>query len=295
MTDEQLPDGAVPMAVMFADLGDSARLYERLGDTRAREVTSSCLAELERIVERFEGRVVKRIGDELMCVFPGAATANDAACEMQLKVASDVESGLTIHIGYHFGPVLPEEGDVFGDAVNLAARVVGLAHSRQILTTSSTVELLDPRQQRSTRWVDQRHVKGKREDVDLFEVIWEASDLTEIRIPKPPKPSALKITMGDLEVIANEDRPSVTFGRGPDNDIVIADSVVSRRHAKIEQRGGKWLLSDHSINGTVIQPEQGALITVHNEQVVLPRAGQIGIGSSTPEAQNLPLKFELLA
>lgn len=278
--------------VLFADLGDSTRLYERLGDARAREIASGCLERLETIVAESGGRIVKHIGDEVMCVFVDANDAVAAACEMQRNITSTVaDAELTLHIGLHWGPVLPENDDVFGDAVNLAARVVGFAHPRQILTTGATLEVLEPSNRVSTRWIDRRHVKGKQDDVDLYEVIWERSDLTEIRLPGRSQLAMLTISVGDLEIQANDANPCVTIGRGSENDLVISSKLVSRRHARIEKRAGKWVLSDHSTNGTVVTPEFGATMIVHNEQIVLPTAGRIGIGNAASEDGSLSLSF----
>src|SRR5260370_20450390 len=82
------------------------------------------------------GRVVQTIGDEVLCVFPSALAATQAATEMQSRVEmQEPVSGqrLQIHIGLQFGPVLEEGHDVFGDCVNVAARMVEVAKPSQII------------------------------------------------------------------------------------------------------------------------------------------------------------------
>ena len=119
------------MAVLFADVSDSTRLYENMGDTAAFTQVRECLQILNEAAQRYQGRVVKTIGDGAMCVFSKAEDAARSAIEMQdridLRPPSPGRSKLTIRIGFHYGAVLREGDDVFGDTVNVAARMAGLA------------------------------------------------------------------------------------------------------------------------------------------------------------------------
>src|SRR5690348_3231668 len=111
------------LVVLFADISDSTRLYSTLGDNAARLVVNACLSVITTLVQRFNGRVVKTIGDEVMCVFKRPDDAVQAASEMQLEVDTKrpAKYHVKIHIGMHYGPVLVENNDVFGDTVNAAA------------------------------------------------------------------------------------------------------------------------------------------------------------------------------
>ena len=133
----------VMLAVLFADVSDSTRLYENMGDTAAFTQVRECLQILNEAAQRYHGRVVKTIGDGAMCVFSNAEDAARSAIEMQdridLRPPSPGRSKLTIRIGFHYGAVLREGDDVFGDTVNVAARMAGLAVPGQILMTASTV------------------------------------------------------------------------------------------------------------------------------------------------------------
>jgi len=130
------------LAVLFADVSDSTHLYRNMSDTAAFTQVRECLQTLEEAVRRYQGRVVKTIGDGAMCVFNEAADAAQAAIEMQdridLRMPAPGKSKITIRIGFHYGAVLLENDDVFGDTVNVAARMAALAVPGQILTTAST-------------------------------------------------------------------------------------------------------------------------------------------------------------
>lgn len=129
---QRLPPGAGAenCAVLFADVAGSTKLYEALGDKLAKKLVDEVLAALTIITRRHGGRVIKTIGDEAMCVFASAERGFYAAIDIQQKIDTvPVVSGSKrrIRIGFHAGPVIEEKGDVFGDTVNTAARMSGLA------------------------------------------------------------------------------------------------------------------------------------------------------------------------
>ncbi|HJV95268.1 MAG TPA: adenylate/guanylate cyclase domain-containing protein, partial [Albitalea sp.] len=146
LIDEPSPGGGA-VAVLFADIAGSTKLYEALGDADAKVLIDEALIALQVITRRHRGRVVKTIGDELMCVFPSAERGFLAATDMQTVVnALVVTKGVKrmIRVGFHAGPVIEEKGDVFGDTVNVAARIAGLAKGMQIMTSRTTVDALPP-------------------------------------------------------------------------------------------------------------------------------------------------------
>jgi class 3 adenylate cyclase len=294
---EQSP---VSLAIVFADISGSTRLYELLGDLRARERTSRCLAVLTQVIQRHSGTVIKTIGDEIMSTFPGAEAAVQAACAMQEALVADVAPGetpLEIRVGLHYGSALMESGDVFGDAVNVAARIVALAKARQILTTRQTVELLSPGLRTSTRHTDRALVKGKQEEIDVYEVIWREDDLTRMEgfeIPVAGAQARLSLRFRDQEFAVDHSRPVITMGRGQQNDIVILDTLASRMHARIEYRRGKFVLLDQSTNGTYVL-QDGERAYLRREELVLKGAGVITLGRAAeieaPEAIHFVCQF----
>ena len=159
------------LAVLFADVSGSTQLYDTLGDVRARTIVARCIAVMTEVTHRHGGTLVKTIGDEVMTTFPDPVEAAEAACEMQEAITGEmVVEGrpLAIRVGFHFGPTLLEEADVFGDAVNLAARMASQAKSGQILTTGGTVEHLTGARRKSCRQIDLAQVKGKREEIAIY-------------------------------------------------------------------------------------------------------------------------------
>ena len=135
------------LAVLFADVSGSTRLYESLGDAEALATIGRCVALMSTVCVGHGGRVVKTIGDEVMAVFPSADSAAKAAVEMQARVSEHPPVGgsrLAIRVGFHLGPAIETDGDVFGDSVNVAARMAALAKREQIILSSYTADALAP-------------------------------------------------------------------------------------------------------------------------------------------------------
>ena len=134
-------------AVLFADVSGSTRLYEKLGNATALDAVGRCLDLVRAACEGRGGRVVKTIGDELMTVFRSLDDTVEAAAEAQAKLSELEPVGglrLAMRMGFEYGPAIEADGDVYGDSVNVAARMVGLAKAGQVITSSETVAALSP-------------------------------------------------------------------------------------------------------------------------------------------------------
>jgi len=283
------------LAILFADIAKSTHIYETLGDKTAKSLIDACISVLSEVTVKYQGIVIKTIGDEIMCTFPTANDAVEAAVKMHQSLddmpfpENPDYSSPNIYVGFQFGKVIREGGDVFGDAVNLASRMVTLAKQRQIITTEGTVKLLSKERQMTARCIDQTTVKGKSGGIRIFEVIWEEHDLTvmattsqEIAIIQ----NRLELTFQGQSIKLDENRPSATLGRQGHNDVVVSDSRVSRSHARIEYNRGKFTLIDQSSNGTMVRTQDKKSILLKREEIQLLGTGIIGLGRDvTPESE----------
>jgi class 3 adenylate cyclase len=280
------------LVILFADVCESTMLYERVGNLLARDAISQCLSIMEQCTERQGGQVIKTIGDEVMATFASPNAAADAASEMHEFISNRlVIEGrpITIRAGFYFGSVLVDDGDVYGDAVNTAARIAAEAKSRQILTAATTVARMSQAWQNSTRPVARANLRGKRSEIDMVEVIWRREDLTRISDTgwglQQAAPSSLCLVLGDgdREIKVGEQRPIVAIGRADDNDLVIKHNLSSRLHARIEYSKGHFLLVDRSINGTYVLGDDGEERFVRRDSRLIHGAGVMGFGR-TPRA-----------
>ena len=168
------------LAVLFADVGRTTRPQSSMGDTTAFSQVRGCMKVLLEAAGRHRGRVVKTIGECAMFAFDTADDAAGAAMDMQDRIAlmpaPDAHDRPTLRIGFHYGPVLCEGNDVFGDTVNTAARMSDLATPGQILIAAETVASLSPEMQDKARRLDALAVKGKAQAIDIQELQWQDSD-----------------------------------------------------------------------------------------------------------------------
>ena len=299
-----MPEDVAPLpregqlAVLFADICGSTQLYDVLGDIRARGIVARCIAVMAEATRRFGGTLVKTTGDGVMSTFADPTAAAEAACTMQEGVTGQmVVDGrpLAIRIGFQFGHTLWEESDVFGDAVNLGARLANEAKPGQTLTTGFTVQQLEVSRRESCRQIDMTEVKGKREQMAIYEVLWITEGVTLMQAPWATQRRAAGImafTNGGTRLYLGDGYPSLTIGRADQNDLVVRQPVVSRLHARVDFRNGRFVLTDLSANGTYIVTNTGTGSYLHRDNLELTGAGMLGLGESASPGGLTTICFE---
>lgn len=289
------------LTILFADVCGSTKLYETLGDAIARETVAKCVTIMGEETARQKGRVVKTIGDEVMSVFEDPSAATDAASAMQERISAGLMvegKSINIRIGFHHGPVIVEaDGDVYGDAVNTAARMAGQAKAAQILTTASTVEKLSDTWKASTRQIDLATVKGKKDEIAMIEILWQREDVTRMSTsfkPTSTKENKAKLMLRyrDQQVEVSESNPSVVMGRAEENDLIVKNTLISRLHARVEYRKGNFVLVDQSINGTYVRTSGGEELFVRRDNYPIKGNGIIGLGQRLAPESPDAISFE---
>ena len=289
------------LAILFADIAGSTKLYETLGDDLAKAKISETLNTLSEVVKENNGIVIKTIGDEVMCTFPSAEEAASAATGMHESLSDDITEGVSgnvviaIRVGFHFGPAIHEKGDVFGDAVNVAARMAAQAKGDQIITTESTIALLPPILKASTRFIDHAPIKGKKEVIDIYELIWQEEDVTRMATgmlsEKPVPEVKLRLHYNNQDMQLSKQKPTCVMGRSKDCDMAINEKLASRQHVRIELRRDKFFIIDQSTNGTHVRIENGEDAFLRREEMPLNGDGQISLGKGFNEGPSEIVKF----
>ena len=288
------------LAILFADIAKSTNLYETLGDKIAQNIIGDCLSLFSDVSAQHHGTVIKTIGDEIMCTFPTADDAVEAGMEMHLALEDMPVADRpgypppNIYVGIQWGPVVREGNDVFGDAVNVAARMVAFAKQRQIITTEHTVNALSQEHQASARCIDKTTIKGKSGKISIYEVIWERHDVTvmvEDSLDAMTLKARMEIRFHDNLVEVDENRPSISLGRQSHNEVVVNDNRVSRSHARIEYRRGKFVLIDQSTNGTYVVIQEKKKITLKRDEAQLLGNGIISLGREVDPDSPTAIKY----
>ena len=291
------------VAILFADVVGSTQLYDKFGDTKASETVAQCLDVMKDATHQYKGTVIKTIGDEVMSTFPTVEDAMGAAVMMQSRISADNKDedriAVSIRIGCHFGPVVQEQNDIFGAAVHTANRMTSQAKARQIVISGETVAEMGPELRKQTRQIDVATVRGKLDEVALYELLWNPEDATSM-LPtiewenQERKASRLQLSFRDQSIEVNDKRKSVIMGRAEDNDLVIKGNLISRIHAKVEMRRGKFILVDQSTNGTFVQNLQGDETFVRRDTAEISGEGTIGLGRSEEPGASLAIYYKTL-
>ena len=284
--------------VLFADVSGSTRLYETEGDAAAHDAIGRCIGRLSQAAESTGGRVLKTMGDEVMVLFPTADAAANGASEMHAAVDTLPPvngTKLGVRIGFHSGPVIQRDNDVFGDTVNLAARLVNQAQKGQIVTSRETVQQLSPALRASTRRLYSITIKGKADRGELCEIEWRpVSDSTTDLGPRYEARSAaaaLRLNYRDLQLVRRRQNDSIIIGRDASCGLVIASQNVSRLHCTIVRRHDSFVLRDHSTNGTFVTVEGDAEILLQGEDMPLRTHGCLALGEPRAETAEVVAYF----
>jgi class 3 adenylate cyclase len=323
--------------VLFADLRGSTSMYETLGNAAATAVVSRSVALLARIVTVHGGNVVKTLGDGLMAVFEmpgqGVAAADDmhdslariGMADDVLDPASDSLSGapdsgsddaneggaptlpprppvpLKLQVGLAHGEVVEMGGDVFGDAVNVAARLLDHAGDNETLATSTVVEQLGEWERSRFRSLDRMQLRGRVEPVHvhLQEAVRRFGDTAataygDMLIPVS-EPEGIRLVWLDLNRIYAGTSLPVILGRSPQATYIIDDTRVSRSHARIDWHGGTFQLVDLSYNGTYVRFDNDPeIISLRRGACTLHGSGVIGLGAPPSEPISPCVRFEVM-
>ncbi|MEJ2643581.1 MAG: adenylate/guanylate cyclase domain-containing protein [Gammaproteobacteria bacterium] len=288
---------AKTFGIVFIDIARSTELYEQLGDQTAKTLVSRTLDLVRTYTESVQGRVVRIIGDEALCLFPTLdgclyTVSEIAAAVRRHPVLSRHRVGL--RTGLNFGQVILDEAfELYGDAVNVAARMRTLALEGQILLPSAVLRLLKGAALLPTRSLGQVYVKGKHDPVEIVELLWntDATNLTvsaEVgRHHGPPVPTQIRFEQSGGQRIVRLAELPITIGRSDDNQIMVLHHEVSRRHAVIESQANMFVLRDQSTNGTQLQIHGHAPLMLHRSQTHLTGSGRIVLGRNPyPDGSN---------
>ncbi len=284
-------------AVMFADVVGSTSIYDRYGNAAAKSAIGTCVDLMAEITRQYKGIVIKTIGDEIMCRFDSGTAAVNAACSIQEAVNipfGDENIVMQVRIGLHEGDAILENDDVFGDAVNVAARMAGIAKARQIITTQDTYDALSVDLQEKSREFDVTAVKGKAEKIRIYDIMWdEEDDVTRMAFSSSESQEDLSITFvhkGETLSISPDQVPFV-IGRGASSDLTAEAPLASRSHLKIGYNRGKFVLTDQSTNGTYVKLADGNEVYLRREELPLSSRGSISLGEKVAEGNPLLVHF----
>lgn len=287
-------------AIAFADLADSTRLFRELGDAAARDLTQVFYGRVAAALPPHQGRMVKTLGDGVMCAFPDVDRAVLAmgALHASMAAARAPEQPLRVHSGISWGSVIVEGADMFGTVVNVAAYLAAIARTSQILATQAAVERISPPIRAAARAAYAARLKGDDRESLVHEIVWQPdrAGVTNVNSTAvgllPADEGALQFLFGPVLLRLNAFNPRLSLGRDAGNDIVVADDYASRSHAVVEVDTMRFKLIDRSANGTYVALDgtPGEARVLRGE-TVLHGSGRISLGRPLSDPKAQPIAF----
>lgn len=286
-------DSQMSLAILFANICNKTLIFNRKGNKPGQALISDCHDIMRDRLLNAGGFVLRSTSGDILAVLATPDDACRAACAMQEGLTS---SPMSVKVGFHYGAAIPYEGDIYGDAVNLAARLAALAAPGEIMTTGMTADMMSPIFRRHLRHVTTATLKGKQRSTDIHEVIWNTDgltiDSTAFDEVINSRSVILRLKHKDILYQVDVHHPRLSIGRDKGNDLVWPLEVASRRHAIIEIKHGRSVLTDLSSNGTYVAIRKQAPIRLKRDSTNLFLSGSIGLNSHLEESDETTIYFE---
>jgi len=279
------------LTILFADICRSTVLFNELGDQAALDLVMQAIQLAGDIAIQNKGNVIGTIGDEVMCTFDtpedALVTANQIHHQMHNNNSMQ-EHQLAMRVGINSGAAISLSDSVYGDTVNIAARLAQQAKANQSLVSSTTTESIRKGLQSQLRSVGQLSMRGKAGMVEVHELLQPDTDeeITEVTAGDEVVTRSFLMTARYLTRQMRFDPMLVRFlfGRGMDCDQVIDHPTISREHAEFLYRNGQFILRDFSTNGSMIV-QQGKPERLHRSSMELRGNGKIYLGRTLNQHQ----------
>ena len=300
---------SVLSTVVFADISGSASLYDTLGNERATEAVTQVTHWIGGTIEAHHGRIVKNLGDGVLGIFGDAASAVSAAAAMlrghQERVSRwPLPLRMGIRVGVASGEVVDVDGDCYGDAVNVAARLCERAGPAEIWATETAVLLSGAAPSVWYRKLGMMEIRGKAEMLMLYQVEWrenEEPDSLTMQASLASNFAPVDSILGQIQFswhgidlsFTSTDVP-VHIGRATDARLCINDPRVSRLHARIDWRNTGFVLTDMSSFGTWVRFEGSDVpVQLRRDACILHGVGEMALGVSFADSSAPVVKFQV--
>lgn len=293
------------VAILLADISGSTSLYEAVGDTQAQRLIGRELMRLQAAIDDEGGVCIRQKGDDVLGYFVEPRKAFRAVRAM---LSRPVDHVLRVHGGLHYGPIVLTGGDIFGEAVNLTARLAALANADEALLSRSLFDQLPKRDAAALRPLDRIRLKGVSSPIEVYSFV-HGDDAMQTQIfvgaaePRggvepwlPANEVTVILTHGHDSQRCGESE-SMLIGRSSECSIVLSRPWISRKHAVVTVRDGKVILGDRSSSGTYVAIGGGHELLLRRETIMLTGTGVISpaIHPARPEADLIGFEVSRLA
>ena len=274
-------------AILLADVSGSTPLYERFGDEKASKMVFECVEEMQQIAERRSGEFVRSKGDDVLCLFKDA----DSALVTAKEILDMGEIGIvSVHAGLHWGSVVRRGDELFGGALNVAARLSSRAKENEVLMSSHFADKISPEQNVDLRPMGEITLRGTVVPTEIYAMLATVDDGTTKMISQTQifklqeefakSGASISLVCGEWERKVNEGY-EVTIGRSNTCDLVLPEAWISRIHASISVHGGLVEFTDRSAAGCTLNFGDQSGYFIRRQTVALTGSGTIELGGTT--------------
>ncbi|MFN7882034.1 MAG: FHA domain-containing protein, partial [bacterium] len=286
-------------------------LYETLGNAEATSVVTHCINALAAPVAEHRGQLVKTLGDGLMAVFDDPRDAVAASVRMHdvLEViamrgsergASSGLRALRLQIGIARGEIVEMAGDFFGDAVNVAARLIDHAGDNETLATAEVLTGLPNDTRTRFRSLDRLVLRGRAEPVQVHVLGGRRSADSAVTqfggmlSTTMLEPDGLRLAWQQQQRVFASQQMPVVLGRSTQASFCVDDSRVSRSHARVDWHSGSFQLTDLSYNGTYVRFADGEIVSLRRGSCTLHGSGAIGLAGTPEDPDSASVQFDVM-
>lgn len=290
-----------PATTIIADISDSTPFYIEMGDDQAQKFIQIEIDRLRDVATSFGGTMVGQKGDDALCYFFDQDAAVRAALEMISRPHGTL---LSVHAGVHHGPIVFAENGIFGETVNLTARLAAAANPGEVCLSESVANSLSAELKQKLTPIGPLRLKGVSDPVKAYSMQAPADGLSTVLHP----PTQVGRGTNSEEqsdnfalILYHDDRSwrcregdELKIGRSKQCDVILQQPWVSRLHAVLSMKNGKLMLTDRSSSGTYVKFEDAREIQLKREAIMLAGSGLISLSLSCQHADARPLEFEIV-
>ncbi|MEP1962228.1 adenylate/guanylate cyclase domain-containing protein [Tateyamaria sp.] len=276
----------VERAILLADVSGSTSLYRQHGDEHASRLVFECVEGMQRIATIHGGEFVRSKGDDVLCLFESSDTAVQAAGDMMTFGA---RGEVSLHAGLHWGLVVRRGTELFGDAINIAARLSSQAKDNEVLMSRHLLDHTKSIDRSSLRSLGEHTLRGINAPTEIFALMAGGDDdggvtsfaaqptMFQAQRKDQVAKTTLRLSLMDwTQDIAEGEQ--ITIGRSQSCGLVVPEAWVSRVHASISVRGGIVEFKDSSSAGTTLTIGAAPEFYICRQTVALTGSGSIALG-----------------
>ncbi len=287
-------------AILMADVSGSTPLYERHGDQIASKLVFECVEGMQHIANKRGGEFVRSKGDDVLCLFQNPDQALVAAKEI---LDHGQAGSVSVHGGLHWGSVVWRGTELFGGAVNVAARLSSQAKDNEVLMSGTFTDRISPDKTHDLRPMGEITLRGTAVPTEIFALL--ATDesgatrliaqtqMFDLHRQVAESGNYIRLNCGAWSRDVKEGE-EITIGRSSDCDLVLALPWVSRVHAAIQVRAGLVEISDRSVAGCTLNVGDATGYFIRRQTVSLTGNGTIEIGSSAIDGPLPQIAFSVM-